>query len=145
MSDLAVVLVAALGAVTPGVYALVAQRSQELPPVFPQISYGKADNMEWHCDYCGRENTGDRLTCAGCGASRPQKKPVRLETLWKGKPISTLSEEEHAEMLAYLSPASAPKDIPGPYPRKRPDPLPLDYVFGDPKERKTRKRFLGLF
>jgi len=25
----------------------------------------------WHCAYCGRENHGGRLACAGCRAGRP--------------------------------------------------------------------------
>ena len=29
--------------------------------------------MNWRCDYCGRENEANRLTCAGCQAGKPER------------------------------------------------------------------------
>ena len=44
----------------------------------------------WPCEYCGRENWGDRLQCEGCGASRPWEVPQAYEApnLRAGPPLS---------------------------------------------------------
>lgn len=80
----------------------------------------------WHCAYCDRANPGDRLTCVGCQAGRPQdaedagleirvyggdafevrvlsKTPAALrETTYKGVPLSKLSEAELRAAAKYM-------------------------------------------
>ena len=51
----------------------------------------------WTCTYCGRENPGDRLTCGGCQAPYRRAEAPRYEALYKGRPLSTLTDAEMDE------------------------------------------------
>jgi hypothetical protein len=56
--------------------------------------------MNWHCQYCGRENYADRLTCGGCQAPHRRTETRCLETMYKGRPLSTLTDAEMDEAAA---------------------------------------------
>ena len=61
----------------------------------------------WTCTYCGRENPGDRLTCGGCQAPYRRAEAPRYEALYKGRPLSTLTDaemDEAADAFMNMSP-----------------------------------------
>ena len=51
----------------------------------------------WACQYCGRANPSDRLTCNGCQAPYRHGVARYSEMTYKGRPLSTLTDAEMDE------------------------------------------------
>ena len=51
----------------------------------------------WACQYCGRANPSDRLTCNGCQAPHRRAETRNLAMTYMGRPLSTLTDAEMDE------------------------------------------------
>jgi hypothetical protein len=64
----------------------------------PEKTGVAATMTAWTCAYCGSTNAAGALHCSGCQAPR-RTETRRAETLYKGRPLSTLSDAEMDEAV----------------------------------------------
>ena len=78
-------------------------RLTPLPPAGSHATNPFAQASTWTCAYCGRENHGTKLICAGCQAGKQVRTARVRETTWKGVPLSKLTEDEREEMAEWMT------------------------------------------